>query len=146
MKPDSPEFSDRVSDQEVYARCLVAGTYPEGRLQVGQTFRVGFTSDGVRIAQVAYPAVRMELLRSRKQAERVEGPDTNSPVRGYPVMDFDAVLKEYQVKRAEKPATGNPPAVTEEEKDNADRSLPDADGGSDPVSDQLGKGKKRSRD
>ncbi len=119
MNPNQTPPADRVRDQEVYARCLVADQYDEGRLYVGDVFRVGHAPDGSKLIQVPYPAVRMEFLRSRGLAERVSGPHEG---KDDPHRSVEETLKDARARRKSR-------AGRQEDSDG--RSLPDADGGSD---------------
>ena len=74
MDAQQQQPTDRRFDQDVWAECLdPAYTFSEGRLQLGEVFRVGWANQAP-IITVPYPAVRMELLRSLGVAYRVAAP------------------------------------------------------------------------
>lgn len=121
MNPRNP-FPDRVNDQTVYARCLKSGNYDEGLIYEGQTFRVGHTlADGSKLTKHPYPAVRMEYLRSRGEAERVLG----GTVEVTPAApNVETAIQEVRAARAGR----------RKEAQNVG-PLPDANGGLHPVPD-----------
>jgi len=113
---------DRVQDQEVWARALTHGSYPEGNVSEGQVFRVGHSlHGGDKILSIPFPAVRMEYLRSNNLAVRVNPPVENDAATSFG-QDVEAEIREARSARARR----------KEDKSDGD-GLPTPDGGGKPV-------------